>query len=77
MSTNRSHPDTTCPDWCDQPNGEDFSIEIATREPTRCHEHVIERGDGFTVWITAVERITTTGKVLEPITVGLETRAHP
>jgi hypothetical protein len=61
-----------CPSWCDSPPNEGFDIEIATGQPMRTHEHVVERGDGFTVWITAKERITATGPVLEPVLIGCD-----
>jgi hypothetical protein len=62
-----------CPDWCDQPPNETFDIETATGQPMRTHERVVERGDGFTVWLTAKERITPTGHVLEPVLIGCDT----
>ena len=67
--TDTTVPTTTfaCPDWCTQVGCGGFDIEIATGQPIRIHERVVERGDGFTVWVNAKERITPSGSGLEPV----------
>jgi hypothetical protein len=62
-----------CPAWCESPD-ESFDLEIATGQPVRFHERTLTRGDGFTVWISELERITPAGKLSEPVTIGLSTR---
>ena len=61
-----------CPDWCDNPPNESFDTEIATGQSIRFHDHVATRGDGFTVWFAALERITPDGLMTEPITIGID-----
>jgi hypothetical protein len=63
-----------CPDWCDgeRVHGDDYGIETASGDPIRFHEKVIARGDGFTVWLAAKERITEAGRVDEPVTIGID-----
>jgi hypothetical protein len=63
--------DFACPAWCDGGIDDSFEIESATGQPVRFHERVITRNDGVDVWLAALERITPTGHVVEPVTIGI------